>query len=336
MTILNQLLCEQVDNPEDLLDTAIDLVLKLKKMIINISESVNEVGEMSTFTEIESLVSRLNHLRNILTTKSSFHEQQLKKIFQAHILKFMTESDFVRNALEKKRGYAGDFEMMEMIWNGIKYPQRHRYLGTTDTGKYINALVLDTENCQANIHRVNHLKKIIAAKTGNRVASIGSGSAIEIRELIHAGTITFDIIDLFDADPGGFELLKKLVNKEHHIKFNYVGGNIFKSILSIPNNTYDCVYSSGLFDYFDMKSSKNLSHKLWKSVKPGGILLIINEHPNNPNKMWMEYCAEWYLQYKTEAEMVSLVDGLMDVENYILKVDGYSIYQYLEITKARK
>lgn len=96
---------------------------------------------------------------------------------------------------------------------------------------------------------------------------------------------------------------------------------------------FDLIYSSGMFDYFDVASSKRLVRKLWDNVKPGGTLIVTNAHPDNPTKFWMEYVSEWFLEYKNENEMLSLAEEINDIEKVEIDIDPFGVYQYLKIRR---
>jgi len=95
----------------------------------------------------------------------------------------------------------------------------------------------------------------------------------------------------------------------------------------------DLLYSSGLFDYFDVKQSRRVIARMWECVAPGGRLLIINGHPDNPTRPWMALASDWLLEYKTPEDMRSLVAGLPDMRGVSLERDEHGVYQYLEVLK---
>jgi extracellular factor (EF) 3-hydroxypalmitic acid methyl ester biosynthesis protein len=41
---------------------------------------------------------------------------------------------------------------------------------------------------------------------------------------------------------------------------------------------------------------------------PGGQILIGNFHVNNPSKFYMEYWCDWVLYYRTEEDLLNLLD----------------------------
>jgi hypothetical protein len=189
-------------------------------------------------------------------------------------------------------------------------------------------------NCRANEERVHLLRQRVRSG-GNRLASIGCGSCIELWDQTFTGR---DIL-LIDQDAGALEQAKIKVPPTIG-RLTFVQQNILKFILRTRNDQTiggrDFVYAFGLFDYFDIASAMRLANGLWSLVAPGGCLLVTNAHPSNPTRFWMEYCGDWFLQYKTEAEILSLSASLPGVARQQLTKDSQGVYQYFEIWKESK
>ena len=136
---------------------------------------------------------------------------------------------------------------------------------------------------------------------------------------------------LFDSDLEAFEHSKQSCYKLQH--FHFTQGNIVRILLKNDLPKFDLIYSSGLFDYFDLNSSIRLVQKLWKNVLPGGSLIITNANPSSPSKFWMEYALDWYLIYKTKKDMTEIANSIEDIQSFSLEIDPYAVYQYLTLTK---
>src|SRR3954454_10362695 len=93
---------------------------------------------------------------------------------------FLKQSPFLRRALEKPLGYAGDFEMMNMLY-------RDPWEGETALGTALNVCFTNEPAAIANKNRIAYLGDLIREKSGQnriRIASIGCGPAKEIEELL--------------------------------------------------------------------------------------------------------------------------------------------------------
>jgi extracellular factor (EF) 3-hydroxypalmitic acid methyl ester biosynthesis protein len=68
----------------------------------------------------------------------------------------------------------------------------------------------------------------------------------------------------------------------------------------------DFLICSGLFDYLPAEPAAKLLAWMWSRLTTGGRLLIGNFAPHNPSRPYMEWFGNWYLLYRTSAEMHAL------------------------------
>jgi extracellular factor (EF) 3-hydroxypalmitic acid methyl ester biosynthesis protein len=93
---------------------------------------------------------------------------------------------------------------------------------------------------------------------------------------------------------------------------------------------YDMIYCAGLFDYFPDNVCRNLLHLYFQWVRPGGLLVATNVHPNNPERNFMEHLLDWYLIYRNEAEMEKLAPKNADKQVF---ADETGVNVFLTIRK---
>lgn len=313
-----------------LLKTANKILQDIYTLLQVLPAEVEKYGEDAVFNYLKEL---LTHLRNIRVHLSDSDEAHVRSFFKTNILKFAHQSPFCRYAYEKPRGYPGDFMMMEMIWNGIIESGTQRYLGDTKTGQLLNAFTLDLDICKANILRTNSFKEFILQSPPNsKIASLGSGSILEVetakRDLAYSGRH----ISLYDQDEGALEYAESKIVSEK-ISYSLNQGNLLKTIIKGLSDKYDYIYSSGLFDYFSTKDSKRLLGHVWKNINPGGGLLVSNVSDHNPSQLWMELVGDWYLVNKSEKELVSIVEDLPDLKRIEFDIDKYGAYQFIHAYK---
>jgi hypothetical protein len=84
----------------------------------------------------------------------------------------------------------------------------------------------------------------------------------------------------------------------------------------IPQSTI--VYASGLFDYLDQRSGALLLKRMFASVAVGGSVLIPNLTPHNDEAGYMEAVMDWWMCYRTEADMRALA-ALLHVEPSLIR-----------------
>ena len=71
----------------------------------------------------------------------------------------------------------------------------------------------------------------------------------------------------------------------------------------------DFLGCSGLFDYLEEDTATALLSRFWTALRPGGTSLVFNFAPENPSRAYMEWIGNWYLKYRTPADMQRLAAG---------------------------
>jgi len=74
-----------------------------------------------------------------------------------------------------------------------------------------------------------------------------------------------------------------------------------------PQVKYDLIWLAGLFDYLSDRLAAFLLKRMWFWLKPGGRIVFGNFHPNNPSRLPMELCGQWFLIHRTEDDLLGLV-----------------------------
>jgi len=305
----------------------------LKELILAFPDIVKCEGESRCFDLLEHHLHVLTEYRKSLSQDEDRREMEE---FRRILLSTLHQSEFGKYVWDKPRGYAGDFVTQEMIWFGRTGGSEYRYRGTTEVGKLLTSLTLDTENCKANEERINRLRTILSGNV-NKIASIACGSCIELWQL--ADTIKENTCDIFllDQDEGALNRAQERIGHPSGCSITFNNENILRFITrnnkqNVLSNQ-DIIYAFGLFDYFKKDTCVKIVKALWKSVAPNGMLLTTNAHPSNPTRLWMEYAGDWFLDYKDEQTMYDLTEGLSDIYDVRLSIDRFGVYQYLEIIK---
>ena len=254
-------------------------------------------------------------------------------------------SPFIHRAYTKPLGYAGDYEMVNMMLYESKIPSLSIY------ANLIHDLYLQKAPAEAHRHRINILQDLLKEKANNalqkgatlKVMNVGCGPAVEIQRFVRTNSLCNHV---------NFELLD--FNKET-IDFAYskiqsaalVSGNkpniimMHKSIHALLRESastdkvdpveYDFVYCAGLFDYLTQPVCKKLVDLFYRWVQPGGSLLVSNVHTSNPDRFGMEYLAEWHLIYRDETQIKALLPSVEGVRFQVFKdPTGVNIFLLVE------
>lgn len=333
---------------------------------------VNSVGQLAYLDRI--LPGERNHYFNEINRLGALTEgyrlEQKQYFFQFmatnglhHILK---GAPYFYHSIFKPRGYAGDAEMMALVY-------RNTYEGSDTFSKLLHRIGTDCDACVAIRNRKNLLADSFLEFQSGKVLSLAAGPAQEIYEYLDANhqdkdflALDHDIQTLRNAN-GENPLLKYgIANAFHLIKGNKryllprrlwlnscdpkkdVKGfrrsflPLKYSIGTIHNNSWDLVYSAGLFDYIKTfedpaKGTVALTRALFDAVKPGGRLLIGNISPKlSIGVKWaMECLCDWYLIHRIETEMLDFARSIPSREiasiNVIAEETG--VNWFLDIRK---
>jgi extracellular factor (EF) 3-hydroxypalmitic acid methyl ester biosynthesis protein len=244
------------------------------------------------------------------------HQAYMRR--QMHPLLFC--SPWVYRTVAKPLGYAGDYEMVNMM---LRDPLE----GPSLFAKVVNYCFINQGPVLAHRNRIDYMFNQLVqealrterAKRGLRVLSVGCGPAIEVQRFVAqsplAATATIDLLDFNDqtlqhtrqaiADaahrgghsPAALRLIRKSVQQ--------IVKEAFRSNQS-QAATYDLIYCAGLFDYLTDQICRRLMDVMFAWLAPDGLLLATNVSPNNPLRYGMEHMLDWNLVYRTAPQMLAL------------------------------
>lgn len=258
---------------------------------------------------------------------------------------FMLTSPFLRRTYTKPLGYAGDYEMMNMI-------VRNQMAGETLFGKFADAFLLAQAAPQAVRNRVHFLHTKIVEETGRlarlgrraRIFSIACGPAWEAVNFLSshplAGHAHFQLLD-FDSVTLQYTTQKV----EEARRRNNCGATVSIVKNSVQNllrgghravaeeAKFDLVYCSGLYDYLSDQVCRSLNNYFYHLLRPGGLLVVGNFAPNTPHQNIMEHFAEWFLIYRDSAELRELAPEPAPPEACFVRAEPTGSNIFLEVRK---
>lgn len=295
-------------------------------------------------------------------------EGKTKKQFFRHISetglhKLLKGAPYFHHSIFKPRGYAGDAEMMSLVY-------RNQYEGVDSFSKLLHKIGTDCDACVAIRNRKDLLFNAFSEFQGGKVLSLAAGPAQEIYEYKKNDkeflALDHDIETLKNANKRSRNLKYGIANAFHIIKGkkNYLipRKNKLESCnpksdtkgirrLTLPfkysmgmleNNEFDLIYSAGLYDYiktFDdpKKGTIALTKQLFDSLKPNGRLLIGNISPKlSIGVKWaMEYLCDWYLIHRTEKEVLDFAQSIPqeEIESIDVISEETGVNWFLDIRK---
>src|SRR6266550_4545732 len=238
-----------------------------------------------------------------------FHSSYMRR----HLHPLVLCAPFPHRTFYKPLGYAGDYEMVNMI-------ARDGHEGGSLYAKIVNCWFLKQAPSEAHRNRLRYLEnklleetlRVIRDKRQARICNLACGPAVEVQRFLAEQTISnqahFTLIDFND------ETLEHLRTRLNSLKAQH-GRNtsvrcVKKSVQNILRESartverpgseqYDFVYCAGLFDYLPDLVCRSLTDIMYDWVAPGGLLLVTNVEPPNPRRKGMEHLLDWHLIYRT-------------------------------------
>lgn len=203
-------------------------------------------------------------------------------------------------ALEKRRGYSGDFEMIDAIYT-LKTAEAPS-LRLWDLFFQAQAAPCAVRNRKAHFHRV--LGSLTPPADGSRlrVLNVGCGPGRDLREWFLSNPENRIFFDCVDLDANAIAYASTLCRPFlQHIEFHHEN-----ALRYVPSRGYDLVWSAGLFDYVHDKAFVRLLKVLFSLLKPGGRLIVGNFSDFNPSRDYMEIFGDWHLVHRSAAQLLQL------------------------------
>lgn len=256
-------------------------------------------------------------------------------------------SPFLHRTYAKPLGFAGDYEMMNMI-------VRNELEGKSLYAKVINSYLLSQVSPEAVRNRVVFLQSRIVNET-SRVARLGGtanifciacGPAWEARNFLCESALAdrakFRLLD-FNEETLDYTGKKMEEARRQHQRTTSVEmvknsvQNLLRDKRRIPSDKdqYDLIYCSGLYDYLNDRIVKALNNYLYDQLRPGGSLVVGNFAPCTPVRNFMEHLAEWFLIYRDGKQLAALSPEQADPENCNVVGEHTGANIFLEVRKPK-
>lgn len=291
------------------------------------------------------LDDKLLELEKLVASFSKEEHERHGFYFRKQLWNVILCAPFMARTNLKPRGYAGDSEMMAMVY-------RNEYEGNSTFSKLMHKHPVEHAAAKA----VRHRKDVIASMirdmkdTGYegrnknlRILSVACGPIREIEDVmlspddceqLHFTFLDQDRSALLEAAKLVDHIEKKLNAK---MAVEYLNESV-RTMLGTPQlkrkwGEYDFIYSMGLFDYLTPPVATAVLGKLYELVNTGGEMVIGNFHVSNRSRYYMEYWLDWVLYYRTEEDFGSLLRNASSAETDIF-FDDTEVQMFLHVKKA--
>ena len=293
---------------------------------------------------VNSLFGRFEEIaKDIPEDHHPIHRSYIKR--QIHPLVLC--SPFAYRTYQKPLGYAGDYEMVNMM---LRDPLE----GSSLFAKTVNLWFLSQPPAAAHRNRINYLVRTLRKvcersaheNRAARIFNLGCGPAVEIQRFLTDHELSnhaeFTLLDFneetLEFARGILEGLKNQHRRQTRIKYQKRSVNQLLRAGMRPTEEmihehYDLVYCAGLFDYFSDRVCKHLMSIFYGLGAPGGLLLATNADPSNPSRQTMEYILEWHLIYRNADQLAALNPAPAHENQTEAIADNTGINIFIEVKK---
>jgi extracellular factor (EF) 3-hydroxypalmitic acid methyl ester biosynthesis protein len=266
-----------------------------------------------------------------------------KAFARREIHPLMLCAPFVHRAYTKPLGYAGDYQMVNMILG-------KSLVGNNTYARVINALALRNDTAQAHRNRIERLTDVLISEAQRanergekfRALDVGCGPAAELKRFISRSWLSdrseFEMIDFNQETLDYAEACINAEIREHRRRtiVNFIRRSVHELLkeASARQRTsqprFHLVYCAGLFDYLSDRVCGRLLRLFYSWAFPGGLVLATNVHPRQPARGQMEYLQEWNLMLRDDDRMLFLAPELGQQR---VSTDATGANVFLEVRK---
>ncbi len=228
-------------------------------------------------------------------------------------------SPFVHRSFTKPLGYAGDYQMVNMMLGDP-------WQGNSTYAKIINSSALTHDAPRAHRNRIEMLVEILERETRRcqaesrpmRALNVGCGPAVELQRFLEAselcGHLDAELID-FNSETLDYareQLLFRLRPKEGQARLTFTHQSVNDLIreatgqMGGTRSDLDLVYCAGLFDYLGNPTCEALLELYLSWVRPGGLVVATNVTPDHSSTGFMTLLLEWNLRLRKADDMLQL------------------------------
>ena len=278
----------------------------------------------------------LNAIRQYVS-ETSWKQFVTSECRQHPLMQLLHQDPLTMRAFIKPRGYAGDAVMLDLVYAG-------------DDGFNLAALEETSELGRQIYHYILHSPAALAVRTRSRIMSekvnelatrtpgahILSLACGHLREAKRCQAFLEGNIGRYVAIDQDKESLAVVEREMGTLGVETLAASV-RDVLKgqVALTGFDLVYATGLYDYLTEPVAQRLCEILFGMLNPGGCFLIANFLPNIPNAGYMEAYMDWWLIYRTEAELLRLAQTLPDeqVERVNLFVEENKNIAFLEVER---
>ncbi len=256
----------------------------------------------------------------------SYSQEQMRQIIDAYG-ESLTTATIQGWGFLKPHGYAGDFEIIDKIYQN--------YLSPKPELQNWDRFVHNQSAFKAVKNRLSYFLEQIwdlkmAYPQGASVLNLASGPGRDMLESFRVVGHSNIHIDCVEQDSTAITYAKSLCQDYlEHISF--IHRNVCRFA---PKKSYNLIWSGGLFDYFNDALFKRMLKRFLLALAKNGKLVIGNFSNVNPTQSYMDF-FDWVLYHRSpEALQTLAVECGVSPENMWIEQEPEGVNLFLHIIKV--
>lgn len=252
---------------------------------------------------------------------------------------------FMNRIFTKPLGYAGDYEMMNMI-------VRNAPEGDSLFAKLLQTYILSQAPAVAVRNRVDYFVQKFVTETARASAagcpanlcSIGCGPAREVESFMAREALSnqarFRLLDFNDETlrltGERLDTAKTKHHRQTRIELVKKPAQFLlkeSGKVALGEEKLDVIYCSGLYDYLSDRVIQALNTRLYERLRPGGVLIVTNFDPYNPIRHIMEFIFDWFLIHRDGKRLAALAPAQARQEHCEVRAEMSGCNIFLETRK---
>jgi extracellular factor (EF) 3-hydroxypalmitic acid methyl ester biosynthesis protein len=235
-----------------------------------------------------------------------------QEFVRRHWHKLFLCAPFGQRTFHKPLGFAGDYEMMDMI-------HRNQPEGRSLYDKLVHQLLVSQWPAESVRNRIAHLKKTLVSETArvarggrrSRVLNVGCGPARELQDFLRETPLSHELdCTLLDfnqetLDHAGRHLndLRRQLSRRTRVSTVNISVNqLLRRAVRQGNlglgGDFDFIYCAGLFDYLSEHTCGEMVKLFHQNLRPGGLVVVANMNDAKPFRNFIEFVLDWQLIYR--------------------------------------
>jgi len=284
------------------------------------------------FTEVDHRASDPDRTRCAMAAREVLHPWLLR-------------SDYWSRSYLKPHGYAGDFRMLEWMYDlesdPCCDPTRPAIVNLLD---YLYGTV---HSVRAVWHRRrwygNRIQRLRDATPGRepvRILDLACGGSRYVRDCLGSGHNSDAVeLTLLDQDPSALAFVERWLPETARFTTRLICGPVRDAFRLIDKHApgscgrFDLVISTGLFDYLEDAAAGRLLAEMCALARPGGSIAVCNFAPCDPSRIVKNWVVDWPLVYRDCSALRGLVPDRHSIR-FDCSPDGGLVYALIGAATA--